>query len=144
MSRISTNVPSLIAARILGTNQNSMNTALQRLSTGLRINSGKDDPAGLIASETLRSEMRGISQAIENSTRATNVLSTAEGALNEISSLLLDIRGLINHGANDGAIGNDELKADQLQIDSLQKVFFFVPSMAAPAKHSLRAYALAT
>ncbi|HON65187.1 MAG TPA: flagellin, partial [Phycisphaerae bacterium] len=87
--------------------------------TGLRINRGRDDPAGLIASETLRSEIRGISQAIDNSTRAMNVISTAEGALNEISALLLDIRALINHAANEGAISDEEIKADQLQIDSL-------------------------
>ena len=55
---------------------------LQRLSTGLKINSGGDDPAGLIASEGLRSEIAGINQAIDNASRATNVISTAEGALN--------------------------------------------------------------
>ncbi len=65
MSRINTNVQSLIAQRVLSTNQVGLSTALERLSTGVKINRGKDDPAGLIASETLRSEISGISQAID-------------------------------------------------------------------------------
>ncbi len=119
MSRINTNVPAIQARHRLAANNFDLGTRLERLSTGLRINRGRDDPAGLIASETLRSEIRGISQAVENSTRAMNVISTAEGALNEISSLLLDMRALIIHGANEGAIGQEELNADQLQVDSL-------------------------
>lgn len=119
MTRINTNIPSIQAIHRLAANQADLNVRLERLSTGLRINRGKDDPAGLIASEILRSEIRGIEQAIENSQRAINVISTAEGALNEISSLLLDVRALINHAANDGAISSDEKAADQLQIDSL-------------------------
>lgn len=119
MSRINTNIASIQAMHRLTANQSDLGVRLERLSTGLRINRGKDDPAGLIASETLRSEIKGISQAIDNSQRAINVISTAEGALNEISSLLLDIRGLITHAANQGAISGDELEADQLQIDSL-------------------------
>ena len=63
MSVINTNVPSITAIHQLTANQNDLKTRLQRLSTGLRINNGRDDPAGLIASEILRSEMRGISQS---------------------------------------------------------------------------------
>jgi flagellin-like hook-associated protein FlgL len=119
MSRINTNISAIQATNRLAKNQFDLGMRLERLSTGLRINRGRDDPAGLIASETLRSEIRSLDQAIENSQRAMNVISTAEGALNEISALLLDIRGLISHGANEGAISYDELKADQLQVDSL-------------------------
>jgi len=119
MSRINTNIPAIQAIHRLAANQADLGIRLERLSTGLRINRGRDDPAGLIASETLRSEIRGISQAVENSQRAINVITTAEGALNEISALLLDMRALINHAANEGANSQDELKADQLQIDSL-------------------------
>lgn len=119
MSRINTNIPSIQANHRLQANQFDLSLRLERLSTGLRINRGRDDPAGLIASETLRSEIRGINQAISNSTRASNVLSTAEGALNEVSALLLDMRGLINHAANEGANSQSELEADQLQIDSI-------------------------
>ncbi len=80
MSRINTNISSLQAIRQLNQNNNDLATSLQRLSSGLKINSGKDAPAGLIASETLRSEITGINQAIDNSGRAQNVLNTGEGA----------------------------------------------------------------
>ncbi len=119
MSRINTNIPALQAANRLIANQQDLTTRLERLSSGLRINRGRDDPAGLIASETLRSEIRGIQGAIDNSARAINVLSVAEGALNEVSSLLLDLQGLIVTSANDGAISDTELKANQLQVDSI-------------------------
>src|ERR1700733_1358386 len=103
MARINTNVASLVAQRGLAQSQASLNTALQRLSTGLRINSGADDPAGLIASDGLKSEIAGINQAVSNSSQASNVISTAEGALNEVSNLLLNIKGLVVQSANSGA-----------------------------------------
>src|SRR5690606_4967944 len=89
------------------------------LSSGLRINSGKDAPAALIASETLRSEIGGIKQAIDNSQRANNVISTAEGALSEISALLLEVQTLTNEAANVGALSPQEIAANQLQVDSI-------------------------
>ncbi len=118
MSRIYTNVNSIAAQTSLRANQSDLNTRLARLSSGLRIKAGKDDPAGLIASETLRSEMAGISQAINNSERANSVISTAEGALNEVSALLLGLKGLINNSANEGGLAPEEIAANQLQIDS--------------------------
>jgi flagellin len=118
MARINTNVAALVAQRGLAKSQKSLNSTLERLSTGLRINSGADDPAGLIASEGLRSEMSGINSAIDNSSRASNVLSTSEGALNEVASLLLNVKELLVQGANTGAMSDDEIKANQLQIDS--------------------------
>ena len=84
MSRINTNVSSLIAQRVLRKNNDSLNTSLQRLSTGLKINSGADDPAGLIASENLRAEGAGLSQAIDNAERANNIIGTAEGGLAQL------------------------------------------------------------
>src|SRR5687767_4395110 len=119
MSRINTNVPSLIAARILSANNEKVNTSLERLSTGLRINRGKDDPAGLIASESLRSEVTAIGAAIENARRADNLVGVAEGSLQEISSLLIDLEGLVDRSANESGLGADELAANQLQIDSI-------------------------
>jgi len=118
MARINTNVGSLTAQRGLGKSQKNLNDTLQRLSTGLRINRGADDPAGLIASEGLRSEMAGIGQAIDNSQRASNVIATTEGALGEVASLLLNIKGLVVQAANAGAMSPDEIAANQLQIDS--------------------------
>lgn len=119
MTRINTNVPALTAIHQLTANQKTLNRSLERLSSGLRINRGADDPAGLIASESLRSEIRGISQAISNSERAINVISTADAALSEVSKLLLEIKSLVVQTANDGALSNDEIEANQQQIDSL-------------------------
>ncbi|UCG15813.1 MAG: flagellin [Phycisphaerales bacterium] len=119
MTRINTNVPAIIAMGRFRSNTNDLYVRLERLATGLRINRGKDDPAGLIASESLRKEIRGLSQAIKNSERAVNVISTAEGSLNEVSTLLLDLKALILGIANEGAISDEEVQANQLEIDSI-------------------------
>jgi flagellin len=119
MSRINSNISSLQAINRLGKNNNDLATRLERLSSGLKINTGKDAPAALIASETLRSEINGINQAIDNSTRANNVINTAEGALSEVSALLLEIQGLTNEAANTGALSSEEIKANQLQVDAI-------------------------
>jgi len=118
MSRINTNIASLNSITNLTRNNSDLETSLKRLSTGLRINVAKDDPAGLIASENLRSEMAGLEAGIENSTRASNVIATAEGALNEINALLVDIKGLLVNTANKGALSEEEIDANQLQVDS--------------------------
>jgi flagellin len=118
MTRVNTNVGSLIAQTRLNRTQNDLQTALTRLSTGLRINSGKDDPAGLIASESLRSEITSINKALGNTQRANQIIGTADSALGQVSSLLNDIRGLITEAANNGALSDGEIAANQLQIDS--------------------------
>src|SRR3954463_15327506 len=118
MARINTNVASLTAQRGLAKSQRNLNDTLQRLSSGLRINRGADDTAGLIASEGLRSEIAGINQAVDNSQRASNVISTAEGALGEVASLLLNVKSLIVQAANSGALSPEEIQANQLQVDS--------------------------
>ncbi|MGE3314031.1 MAG: flagellin [Planctomycetaceae bacterium] len=117
MTRINTNVASLRGLRSLGKANALLDTSLTRLSTGLKINSGKDNPAGLIASETLRSQVATIEQSIKNSNRANNVISTAESALGEISGLLNQVRSLVQEGLNDGALSQQEIEANQLQID---------------------------
>jgi flagellin len=119
MSRIYTNVGSLQAIHSLTRNQADLSMRLQRLSTGLQINTGKDNPAGLIASEQMRSEINGLNQAIDNTTRAGNVVNTAEGALGEVSSLLLEVQTLTNQAANSGALSPQEIQANQLQLDSI-------------------------
>src|SRR3954449_8344252 len=118
MARINTNVSSLTAQRGLQKSQKNLNDTLQRLSTGLRINRGADDPAGLIASESLRSELSGMNQAVDNSSRASNVIATAEGALQEVAAMLLNVKDLIVEAANSGALSPDEIRANQLQVDS--------------------------
>jgi flagellin len=119
MSRINTNVSSLIAQRVVGQQNMSLSTSLERLSTGLRINRGKDDPAGLIASENLRSEMAAIDAAVTNASRAEQVVNVAEGGLQEISSLLTELQGLITSSANTAGLSREEKEAAQLQVDSI-------------------------
>src|SRR3954464_14244924 len=118
MARINTNLSALSAQRGLAKSQKSLSGTLERLSSGLKINHGSDDPAGLIASEGLRSEISGINQAISNASRASNVIATAEGALNEVASLLLNIKNLVVQSANSGALSQEEVDANQLQVDS--------------------------
>ncbi len=119
MSRINTNIPSMTANRVLALQNERLNLSLQRLSTGLRINTGKDDPAGLIASEALRAEQVAIRAAIGNIGRAANVVSVAEAGLVEINSLLTQVEELVDRSANEAGISDDERDANQLQIDQL-------------------------
>ncbi len=118
MTRINTNVSSLVAQTRLQKTNNELQTSLTRLSTGLRINTGKDDPAGLIASEALRSDITSINKALSNTQRANQIIATADSALGQVSSLLNDIRGLVTEAANKGALSDEEIDANQLQIDS--------------------------
>jgi len=118
MGRINSNVPSLVAQSNLARTNSRVEETLSRLSTGLRINRGKDDPAGLIVSERLRSELAGIEQGIKNSERASNVIATSEGSLTEVSELLNSIKALVVEAANTGAFSREEIEANQLQIDS--------------------------
>jgi len=118
MARINTNVPSIIAQANLARSGQELGIRLERLSTGLRINRGKDDPAGLIVTERIATDIAGIEQGIKNSERASSVIATTEGALTEISDLLNTIKGLTVEAANSGAISDEEIEANQLQINS--------------------------
>ncbi len=119
MSRIYTNVASLVAQNSLNAANTQLQTSLTRLSTGLKINSGADDPAGLIAANDLKDQQSGINQAIANANRANNVIGTADGGLTEVSSLLTELQSLISSTANSGGLSSDEVAANQLQVDSV-------------------------
>ena len=93
--------------------------SLERLSTGLRINRGKDDPAGLIASQRLDAEAKSLNQAIANANRADQVVNIAEGGLNEVSGLLTNLQGLLTSSASKAGLSKEEKDANQLQIDSI-------------------------
>lgn len=118
MTRINTNVSSLVAQQTLQRSNSQLQQSLVRLSTGLSINVGKDNPAGLIASEVLRSDIISVERAISNSERASQLISTADSALGQVSSLLNDVRGLVSEAANTGALSDDQIAANQLQVDS--------------------------
>ncbi len=119
MSRINTNVPSMLAQRTLAQQNKTLSLSLERLSTGLRINRGSDDPAGLIASENLRAEKAAITAAISNAERADQVVNIAEGGLVEISNLLTELESLVDAAANDAGLSAEEKEANQLQVDSI-------------------------
>ncbi|MDR2171359.1 MAG: flagellin [Planctomycetaceae bacterium] len=115
---VQTNVPSLIARNQIKQNMSDLGDILTRLSTGLRINSGKDDPAGLIASELLKSDMTATSKAIINTQRANSLISIADSSLGQINNLLNDLKGLIVEAANEGTMSSSQIEANQLQIDA--------------------------
>jgi len=118
MARINSNIPSLIAQTRLGRTNADLAVRLERLSTGIRLNRGRDDPAGLIISERIRSDLEGISQGLRNGERASAVIATTESALAEVNDLLNSVRALIVEAANTGANSKEEREANQLQIDS--------------------------
>jgi flagellin-like hook-associated protein FlgL len=118
MTRINTNVSSLTAQQSLARSNAQLQTSLTRLSTGLRINSGKDDPAGLIASQFLNSSIAEVTSQISGAQRENAMMATADSALGQVSSLLDDIRGLVEQSANTGAMSEAEIAANQLSIDS--------------------------
>jgi flagellin-like hook-associated protein FlgL len=118
MTRINTNVSSLLAQNALNQSNQSLQTALTRLSTGLRINSAADDPSGLIASDALGSEIASTQQAVSNTQQADEMISTADSALTQVTTLLTNIRGLISAAANTGTMTADQIQANQQQIDA--------------------------
>jgi flagellin len=117
--RINTNVDSMNALRNLGATSNEYSKSITRLSTGLRINSAADDPAGLIASEGFRAQIVGIDQAIKNSQDAINYAKTAEGALDEVNRLLRDARTLAVAAGNTGTLNASQIQANQDQLNSI-------------------------
>ena len=99
-STINTNISSMTAQRNLGTSQMSLSTAIQRLSSGLRINSAKDDAAGLAISERFTTQIRGLQQAARNANDGISLAQTAEGALRGASNILQRVRELAVQSAN--------------------------------------------
>jgi flagellin len=118
MTRINTNVSSLIAQKTLAKSYAEEETSLTRLSTGLKINSGADDPAGLIAASSLSSTINSINKALANTETANEMIATADSGLSQVSSLLEEIRGLITSAANTATLTDEQIEADQLVIDS--------------------------
>ena len=101
MTVINTNVKSLVAQSALAANNNKLATAMERLSTGSRINSAKDDAAGLAISTRMESQVRGLNAAIRNANDGISLLQTAEGAMDEIGNMLQRMRELSVQAASD-------------------------------------------
>ncbi len=115
---INTNIASLNAQRNLGRTQGALNKSLQRLSSGLRINSAKDDAAGLAISSRMTSQIRGLNQAARNANDGISLAQTAEGALQEATNLLQRIREIAIQSANDTNSDSDRqsLQAEVVQL----------------------------
>jgi flagellin len=117
------NVASLTAQNNLSRSNTSLAKSLERLSSGLKINRGADGPAGLVISEQQRAQITGLQTAVENTSKAVNVVQTAEGALNEINRLLGKVRGLALDSANIGVNDTNALAANQAEItNALQTI----------------------
>jgi len=117
---INTNIASLNAQRNLISTQGLLNKSLQRLSSGLRINSAKDDAAGLAISDRMTSQIRGLNQAARNANDGISLAQTAEGALQESTNLLQRMRELAIQSANDSNSASDRASL-QAEINQLQQ-----------------------
>ena len=120
MATINTNVASLTAQRNLSTSQSALNTSINRLSSGLRINSAKDDAAGLAISERFTSQIRGLNQAVRNANDGISLAQTAEGALKSSGDILQRIRELAVQSANatNSASDRNALNSEVNQLTS--------------------------
>ncbi|MES3012251.1 MAG: flagellin [Pseudomonadota bacterium] len=122
---INTNVNSLTAQRNLGMSQSSMATSMQRLSSGLRVNSAKDDAAGLAISERMNTQVRGLNVAARNANDGISLALTAEGALGKIGDMLQRMRELAVQSANatNNQTDRDALQAEVAQLkEEIQRV----------------------
>ncbi|HVJ67424.1 MAG TPA: flagellin [Caulifigura sp.] len=115
---IANNVSSLNAQHNLGRASSNLAKSTERLSSGLKVNRGADGPAALVISEKQRAQIAGLQQAIDNADKATAVVQTAEGALNEINNLLVKVRSLALDSANAGVNDDDALAANQSEISN--------------------------
>lgn len=116
---INTNTTALNALTNLGNTGNALSQSIQRLSTGLKINSAADDPSGLIAANTFKTQLGGISQAISNSQDALNYAKTADGAMGQITSLLTSAYSLAVAASNSGTLSSSQVQADNSQLQSI-------------------------
>ncbi|MCP1290506.1 MULTISPECIES: flagellin N-terminal helical domain-containing protein [Chromobacterium] len=115
---VNTNIASLNAQRNLGNSNNALQVSLQRLSSGLRVNSAKDDAAGLAISQTLTAAIRGNNQSIKNANDGISVGQTAEGALGQIANNLQRIREIAVQASN-GSVSNTNRSQLQSEVDQL-------------------------
>lgn len=117
--RINTNVQAMGALRNLGNTGIEASKSMTRLSTGLRITSAADDPAGLIVSDQFKAQIGGLDQAVRNNQDAGNYAKTAEGALNEVNKLLGDARTLAVASGNGATLTDAQRQANQQQLNSI-------------------------
>src|SRR6476620_8632831 len=118
---VNTNIAAMNAYRNLSATNDAMAKSLERLSSGYRINRAADDAAGLAISEGLRSQIGGLTQAVRNTQDGTSVVQTAEGALNETTSILQRMRDLSVQASNGGSLNDDAKASIQKEIGQLKQ-----------------------
>ena len=101
----------------LATHNQRMFQSLRNLSTGLRVETAKDDPGGMVASNALQSDIVGIDAAMNSINRGEQIIATAEGAITQINELLLELQAIVTESGNQGGIGQSERSARQGEID---------------------------
>ena len=116
--RVNTNVSSIAAQRALGITKNNLDNNFRKLSSGERINRSADDAAGLAISEKLKAHIRGLRQARRNSDDGVSLIQTTEGALNEVSSILIRLRELSVQAASD-TVGDTERRFSDIEFQNL-------------------------
>ena len=119
--RINTNVSALTAYQNLNKNQNALTSAIEKLSSGMRINKAADDAAGLSISQGLTSQINGLTQAVSNAQDGVNVAQIADGALGTSQAVLQRMRTLVVQAANSGTQGTSSLASIQQELGSLSK-----------------------
>ena len=117
--RINTNTDALQALTNLNNVGSQLSASINRLSTGLKINSAADDPAGFVIAQGFQAQLSGITQALSNNQDAINYTKTAEGALGEVNSLLNDARTLAVASANTATLDSNAIQANQQQLNSI-------------------------
>ena len=118
--RINSNVMAISALNMYKKNVSLMQKSMERLSSGLRINSAADDPSGLAISEKMRAQIRGLRQASENAEDAINFLSTAEGALQQTTDILQRMRELTIKAQNTGVLSDSDKTAIEVEMTQLR------------------------
>ena len=116
--RINNNIESMNAHRSLLMNDRALSKSLERLASGQKINRAADDPAALVISEHMRAQVSGMEQAIKNNEVAISLVQTAEGSMNEISSILVSLRQRAISAANVGASDQDMIDANQAEVEN--------------------------
>jgi flagellin len=116
--RINHNIAALNALRNLNKTDEEMSQSLERLSSGQKINRAADGPAALVISEQMRGQIASVNQAIQNSEASVSMVQTAEAAMNEVNNLLISMRQLAIHAANEGANDKKMLAADQAEVEN--------------------------
>ena len=124
MTVINTNTAATLTANALAKNERAMATSMERLSTGLRINSAGDDAAGLAISSRMTSQINGLNQAVRNANDAISMVQTADGALIEVTHMLQRMRELAVQGASGTNTGTNDMAAINTEFEALRDEVF--------------------